>query len=112
MKIDIDFVKGLVQSATGNGFVIDSKVTVAATAALDATTFLTIVADGFVAGNDLTLPAAATTGAIKLIVSDSEAHCDVLGTNCTTGDIRLTNIGDWVLAVFDGSSWVCIRSLG
>jgi len=112
MKIDIDFVKGLVQSATGNGFAIDSKTRVTATTALDATTFLTIVDNAFTIGNDLTLPATATTGAIKLIVSDTGNHCDVLGTNCTTGDIRLTAVGDWVLAVFDGSSWVVLRSLG
>ena len=89
MKIDIDFVKGLVQSATGAGFAIDSKVSVAAAGALDATTFLT-VATGAIAGNGLVLPASANT--------------------TLAADETLTNIGDWILAVYDGSAWVCIRS--
>ncbi len=111
MKIDIDFVKGLVQSATGAGFAIDSKTSVAAPGALDATTFLT-VATGAVGGGGLVLPSSATTGAIKLIVADTAAGVLLKGTNATTGDLSLAAIGDWALAIYDGSAWVVLRSLG
>ncbi len=110
MKIDIDFVKGLVQSATGAGFAIDSKASVAAPGALDATTFLT-VATGAVGGGGLVLPASATAGAIKLIAADTDANVLVKDTNTTlSADETLTNTGDWILAIYDGSAWVCIRS--
>ena len=110
MKIDIDFVKGLVQSSTGEGFGINSKTAVNAAGALDSTAFLT-VATGVIGGDGLVLPSSATSGAIKLIVADTDANVLVKGTNATTGDITLTNKGDWILAVYDGSSWVVVRSL-
>jgi hypothetical protein len=110
MKIDIDFVKGLVQSSSGEGFAINSKTSVSAAGDLDSTTFLTI-ATGAIAGGGLVLPSSATDGTIKLIVADTDADVLVKGTNATTGDITLTNKGDWILAVYDGSSWVVIRSL-
>ena len=110
MKIDIDFVKGLVQSATGAGFAIDSKVSVNAPGTLDATTFMT-VPTGAVAAAGLVLPDSATAGAIKVIVADTDANVLVKDTNTTlAADETLTNKGDWILAVYDGSAWVCIRS--
>ena len=109
MKIDIDFVKGLVQSSSGEGFAINSKTSVSAAGVLDASTFLTVATAG-IADPGLVLPSSATAGAIKLIVADTADDVLVKGTNATTGDVTLTNIGDWILAVYDGSSWVVIRS--
>ena len=100
--------KGMVQSA-GKGLVVEtgvafsSSTTVSATTSLDSTTFLTTVAAAFTAGNELTLPSSAQRGALKLIISDSENNAVVKGTNATTSDVTLTNIGDMAWCVFDGT---------
>jgi len=108
-KVKISDAKGLVQSA-GAGFSVSSSASVSAAGALDATTFLT-VATGAVAGGGLVLPASAETGAIKIIIADTADNVLVKGTNATTGDITLTNIGDMCICVFNGTEWVVGRSL-
>ena len=109
-KVTYTEAKGLVQ-ATGAGFHLADKVVVTATAALDATTFLTIVDNAFTATNTLTLPASAATGAIKIIISDTANECNLAATNATTA-VVLTNIGDMAICVFNGTEWVVGRSLG
>ena len=68
-KVTYTEAKGLVQS-TGSGLNINSITEVAATATLDATTFLTKAVAAFANNNELTLPATADTGAIKIIITD------------------------------------------
>ena len=115
-KVTINNNKGLVQSG-GSGLVVENGVAFATTTSvsaagnLDSTTFLT-VATGAIAGGGLVLPASAQIGALKLIVADTDANVLVKGTNATTGDITLTNTGDMVWCVFNGTEWVLGRSLG
>ncbi len=100
---------GLVQ-ATGAGLNINSITSIATDTNLDATTFLTVATAAIA---NVVLPATADTGAIKVIIADTDAnHVVVKGTNCTTGDLNLTNFGDFVIAVYNGTEWVVGRSLG
>ena len=108
-KVSIDFTKGLIQKS-GAGFALNSITAVAAAANLDATTFLTVVT-ATVAGDGLVLPASADTGAIKLIIADTDDNVLVKGTNATSADITLTNTGDMLWCVFNGTEWVIGRSL-
>ena len=113
-KVTIDS-KGLVQSG-GRGLVVQESVafatttSVAAAGSLDATTFLT-VATAAIGGAGLVLPSTAETGALKLIVADTGGNVLVKGTNATTGDITMTNIGDMIWCVFNGTEWAIGRSL-
>tara|TARA_A100001515_G_scaffold7053_1_gene5963 strand:- start:47 stop:391 length:345 start_codon:yes stop_codon:yes gene_type:complete len=111
-KVTYTEAKGLVQ-ATGAGFNINSITTVTATGNLDATTFLTIADNSFTNNNELTLPASADTGAIKIIISDTANNVKILGDNATTAtaDTTLTNIGDFAICIYNGTEWVVGRSL-
>ena len=102
--------KGIVQAA-GAGFNISSITSVAAAGSLDATTFLT-VSTANIGGGGLVLPASADTGAIKIIISDTADDVLLKGTNASTGDITLTNIGDMAICVYNGTEWIVGRSLG
>ena len=108
-KVVFSDSKGLVQES-GSGFHLNSVVEVASAGNLDATTFLTI-ATASIAGGGLVLPATASKGALKLIISKTADNVLVKGTNATTGDITLTNIGDMLVCVYDGSAWTVGRSL-
>lgn len=108
-KVKISDAKGLVQSA-GAGFSISSSTTVAAAGNLDATTFLT-VSTGAIAGGGLVLPASAEKGAVKIIIASTADDVLLKGTNASTGDITLTNIGDIAFCVYDGAQWVVGRAL-
>ena len=109
-KVTYTPLQGLVQ-ASGGGFVVNDIPTVAATATLDATTFLTKAVAAFVNNNELTLPASADTGAIKIIISDSANNVILKGTNAITGDVTLTNVGDMAICIYNGTEWVVGRSL-
>ena len=111
-KVTYTEAKGLVQ-ASGAGFNINSITTVSATGNLDATTFLTVAVAAFTNNNELTLPASADTGAIKIIMSDSTNNVKILGDNCTTAtsDTTLTNVGDFAICIYNGTEWVVGRSL-
>jgi len=109
-KVNIDFTKGLVQSP-GGGFAVNSLTEVSATGNLDATTFLTKAVAAFTNNDELTLPASADTGTVKIIISDSANNVILKGTNAQTGDVTLTNIGDMAICVFDGTEWQVGRSL-
>ncbi len=105
-KINIDFTKGLVQE-TGAGFGINSVVTTAGNLAADATTFLTKVAGA----HEVTLPASAETGAIKVIAATG-AGGTLKGTNATTGDVVLNEVGDGAICIYNGTAWVVLVSNG
>ena len=105
-KINIDFTKGLVQE-TGAGFGINSVVTTADDLAADATTFLTKVAGA----HEVTLPASAETGAIKVIAATA-AGGTLKGTNATTGDVVFNEVGDGAVCIFNGTAWAVLVSNG
>ena len=105
-KINIDFTKGLVQE-TGSGFGINSSAVVSgAHATLDATTFLTKVASA----HEVTLPATATTGTIKVVAMTAAAAGVLKGTNCLTGDVTFNALGDGAVCIFNGTAWVVFRT--
>ncbi len=106
-KINIDFTKGLVQE-TGAGFGINSVVTTTQNLAADATTFLTKVAGA----HEVTLPASAETGAIKVVVMTAAAAGVLKGTNATTGDVTFGEIGDGAVCIFNGTAWAVLVSNG
>lgn len=108
-KVEYSKLKGLVQS-TGDGFAINSITTVAAAGNLDASTFLT-VATAAIGGGGLVLPASADTGALKVIMTTTEDDVLLKGTNASTGDLTLTNLGDMAICVFDGTQWIVGRTL-
>ena len=107
-KLTYTALKGLVQ-ASGTGININSITTVAAASNLDASTFLT-VATGAIGSTGLVLPASADTGAVKIIMTTTDDDVLVKGTNASIGDITITNKGDMLICVYDGSQWVVGRS--
>jgi len=108
-KVTYTESKGLVQ-ATGAGLNINSITSVAAAGNLDGKTFLTVTTAN-IAGDGLVLPSSADTGAIKIIISDTADDVLLKGTNASTGDITLTNIGDMAICIFNGTEWIVGRSL-
>ena len=100
---------GLVQ-AEGSGFNINSITTVAAAGNLDGSTFLTTATAG-IGGGGLVLPATATQGAVKVILTSTDDDVLLKGTNASTGDITLTNKGDMAICVYNGSKWIIGVSL-
>jgi len=109
-KINIDFTKGLVQE-TGSGFGINSSVTIADDAALDATTFLTKVAGA----HEVTLPASAETGAIKVLAMTAAAAGVIKAANAVTeggADITFGEIGDGAVCIYNGTAWVVLVTNG
>ena len=108
-KVTYTAAKGLVQ-ATGSGFNINSILTTSGTKNLDATTFLTI-ATGVSA---FTLPASADTGAIKIIMHDTDDTDNVdieAANNSTGGQIRLNADGEFAICIYNGTTWIVGRSL-
>ena len=108
-KINIDFTKGLVQES-GAGFGIDSKVEVSGgDATLDATTFLTEIASA----HEVTLPASAATGAIKVLVNTAAVQSHLVATNTTLAANEDFNaIGDGAICIYDGTEWIVLRTNG
>ena len=108
-KINIDFVKGLVQE-TGAGFGIDSRVVVnGGNASLDATTFLTEITSA----HEVTLPASAATGAIKVIMNSAAVGSKIMATNTILGGNLVMNaIGDGAICIYDGTEWIVLRTNG
>lgn len=104
-KINIDFTKGLVQE-TGAGFGINSVVTTAGNLSADATTFLTKVAGA----HEVTLPASAETGAIKVVVMTAAAAGVLKGDNATSGDITFNAVGDGAICIYNGTAWAVLAS--
>ena len=101
---------GLIQAA-GSGVNINSILGgQSGEVNLDSKTFLTVFT-GASSGGDVTLPASADTGAIKIIMADTAANVVINGTNCSTGNVTMTNVGDFVVAVFNGTEWIVGRSL-
>ena len=110
-KITYTAKKGLVQ-AGGSGFHINSILGGQSGAVnLDDSTFLTVFTAA-TSGGHAVLPSSADVGAIKLIIADTAADVVLKGTNATTGDLTLTNIGDMALCIYNGTEWVVGRSLG
>ena len=108
-KVTYTEAKGLIQ-ATGSGVNINSILGAqSGEVALDATTFLTVFT-GASSGGNVTLPASADTGAIKIIMADTAANVVINATNATVG-VTLTNIGDMAICVYDGTEWIVGRSL-
>ena len=109
-KVTYSAAKGLVQAA-GAGFNITGVLSTGAAGNLDATTFLTI-ATSAIGGGGLVLPSSADTGAIKIIIADTADNVLLKGTNASTGDLTLTNIGDMAICIYNGTEWIVGRSLG
>tara|TARA_Y100000114_G_scaffold62893_1_gene57612 strand:+ start:16396 stop:16731 length:336 start_codon:yes stop_codon:yes gene_type:complete len=108
-KVTYTAAKGLVQ-ASGAGVELNSITSVAAPGNLDATTFLTI-ATAAIAGGGLVLPATAEDGAVKIIITTTADNVLLKGTNASTGDLTLTNIGDMAVCVYQTDKWIVGRSL-
>tara|TARA_Y100000114_G_C11740426_1_gene318622 strand:- start:937 stop:1269 length:333 start_codon:yes stop_codon:yes gene_type:complete len=108
-NINIDFVKGLVQKS-GAGFGIDSKVEVnGVDTTLDATTFLTEIASA----HEVTLPASAATGAIKVIINKAAVASHLVSTNTTLdANVDFNAIGDGAICIYDGTEWQVMRTNG
>ncbi len=108
-KINIDFVKGLVQES-GAGFGIDSRVVIdGGDATLDATTFLTEVASA----HEVTLPASAATGAIKVIINNDNVASHLMATNTTlAANVDFNAVGDGAICIYDGTEWIVLRTNG
>ena len=108
-KVTYTAAKGLVQ-ATGSGFNINSILTTSGTVSLDATTFLT-VGTGVCA---FTLPASADTGAIKIIMHDTDDTDNVViaaDNQSTGGTVTLDADGEFAICIYDGTQWILGRSL-
>jgi len=111
-KVTYTASKGLVQ-ASGAGVNINSILTTSGDQTLDATSFLTIItASG--GNSDLTLPASADTGAIKIIMHDTDDtdRVRIVAANQSTGaNIDLDADGEFAIFIYNGSQWIAGRSL-
>ena len=106
-KINIDFTKGLVQQS-GSGFGINSVVSTSGNLSADATTFLTKIAGA----HEVTLPASAEKGAIKIVAQTGAGNGVLKGTNATTGAVTFNAIGDGAVCIYNGTAWVVLVSNG
>ena len=106
-KINIDFTKGLVQQS-GSGFGINSVVSTSGNLSADSTTFLTKITGA----HEVTLPASAEKGAIKVFAMTAAAAGVLKGDNATTGDITFNAIGDGAICIYNGTAWVVLVSNG
>jgi hypothetical protein len=108
-KITYTAAKGLVQ-ASGAGVELNSITSVSAAGTLDATTFLTI-ATAAIGGGGLVLPEVAVDGTVKIIMTTTADNVLLKGTNASTGDLTLTNLGDMAICVYQTDKWIVGRSL-